>query len=470
MSARSLTQTIRTAEREIQRHTSARSRPRTIWQRIGEPQEAFDARTIEYRRTLPRSTLLLAVCAPHPQPIDGVTLCEISEPALDVFHPAELARYRGLYGGRAGTRSWSAIRVLIALSIEQPLRIACFRELQNSLDESVIRLISDQITALGLERWFEVQKTSIKGANGSEFIFMGIKNDPLKVKSTEGIDIAFLEEAAKVSADSWQILIPTVRKRGSQIWAVFNPDQPDDPTYERFVTEPPPNSRVRKTSWRDNPWISPELTAEREYLARVDPDAYAWIWEGECRQHSDAQVFRSKYTIEAFEPAFGWDGPYYGADWGFSQDPTVLIRCWVYDRVLYIDHEAYELGCDIDRTAILFDTVTDARRHVIRADNARPETISHMQRNGYPKLTACEKWSGCVEDGIAHIRGYERVVIHPRCTHTAEEFRLYSYKVDRLSGDVRSDLKPGNDHAIDALRYALQPLIRRQGVWGFGSI
>ena len=177
------------------------------------------------------------------------------------------------------------------------------------------------------------------------------------------------------------------------------------------------------------------------------------------RSASSAQVFAGKYVIEEFEPG-DWDGPYLGADWGFAQDPTVLVKCWINDRRLYVEHEAHGVGVDIDRTPELFDRVPDARRQTVRADSARPETISYMQRNGYPNITAVEKWSGSVEDGIAFMRSFERIIVHPRCEHVVEEMRLYSYKRDRLTGDIKPEPLDAFNHTIDALRYALAPLVR----------
>jgi hypothetical protein len=173
---------------------------------------------------------------------------------------------------------------------------------------------------------------------------------------------------------------------------------------------------------------------------------------------------RALQLVRDVQPA--WTGPYHGADWGFSNDPTTLVRCWIHDRKLWIEYECYEIGVDIDKLATLFDTIPGARNYVIRGDSARPETVSYMQQHGYPQMESVEKWSGSVEDGIAHLRQYEQIIIHPRCTHALEEARLYSYRVDRLSGDVLPDVVDRHNHIWDAVRYALAPLIR-QGDTGF---
>jgi phage terminase large subunit len=285
----------------------------------------------------------------------------------------------------------------------------------------------------------------------------------------EGIDIVWVEEAEKVSKNSWQTLIPTIRKPGSEIWITFNPDEETDPTYQRFVVNPPPDAIVRKVNWRDNPYFPEELRREMEYLKSVDYDAYLHVWEGETRKRSDAQILNGKWTVEWFEPQPGWDGPYYGADWGFANDPTAGVRMWVNATdprgpELMIEHEVYGLRVDIDKTPELFDRMPQAREHTIRADNARPETISYMQNHGYPSVVACAKWPGSVEDGITFLRSFRRIVIHTRCTHTAQEARLYSYKVDRLSGDVLRDIVDKHNHCWDAIRYGLEPLIKGSGL------
>jgi phage terminase large subunit len=173
-------------------------------------------------------------------------------------------------------------------------------------------------------------------------------------------------------------------------------------------------------------------------------------------------VLRGRYRVEPFERSASWAGPYYGADWGFATDPTTLVVCWVDDteRTLYIEHEAYGVGVEMDMTPAMFAAVPDSDKHTIRADSARPETISYMQRHGYPRMVAAHKGPGSVEDGVEHLRSYAAIVIHPRCKHTAEEARLWSYKRDRLSGDVLPALEDRHNHCWDAIRYALEPIIK----------
>jgi phage terminase large subunit len=372
---------------------------------------------------------------------------------------AQPARYKVAYGGRGSAKSWSVARVLCLLAASKPIRILCARELQSSIRDSVHRLLADQIEALNLSARLEIQNAEIRGVNGSLFIFEGLRHNTTKIKSMEGIDICWVEEAERVSEESWKILVPTIRKPGSEIWVTFNPEQETDPTYTRFVKNPPPDAIVRKVNHDQNPWFPIELRKEMEYDYRVDPDSAAHIWGGECKKIGDAQVLKGKWTIGDFTPEADWNGPYYGADWGFSQDPTTLVRMWIHKRTLYIEYEAYGVGVEITETPALFDNVPGSRKHTIRADSARPETISYMKRQGF-NIMAAKKGPGSVEDGIAHLRGYEKIIIHPRCKYAAQEARLYSYKVDKLTGDILPILLDANNHIIDAIRYGLEPVIK----------
>lgn len=369
-------------------------------------------------------------------------------------------RYKVAYGGRGGAKSWAYAKTLLALAVSSPLRILCAREVQKSIKESVHQLLEDQIKALGLSSHFEVLKTEINCVNGSKFIFSGLSDQTAtSIKSFEGIDRVWVEEAQAVTKRSWEILIPTIRKEGSEIWVSLNPDLEEDETYQRFIVDPPDSAKVVKVGWRDNPWFPDVLKDEKDYLAKVDPDAYSHIWEGNCVLHSDDQVLAGKVSIEEFTPETEWDGPYLGADWGFSQDPTTLVKCWINGRSLYIEHEAWGLGVDIDATPSLFDSVPGARQYMITADNARPETISYMNKHGF-KVRSCEKGKGSVEDGVAHMRSYEEIVIHPRCKYAIEESKLYRYKRDRLTNEVTTVILDKHNHIMDAIRYALEAIMK----------
>lgn len=384
---------------------------------------------------------------------------DLLPPWIDPFIPH--ARFKCAYGGRGSGKSWAFARMALIRACYKPIRILCAREFQVSIGDSVHHLLAAQIEQMGLSDWFTVGESFIRVNNGSEFIFKGIRRNPTGLRSMEDVKICWVEEAQDISEASWKMLTPTIRAPGSEIWATFNPNEKTDPTYRRFVSDPMPGVVTRKVNWSDNPHFPVELELERAWMAKTDPDAYSHVWEGNCVLASDAQVLRGKVSIESFEPKEGWDGPYFGADWGFSQDPTALVKVWVHDRRLYVEHEAYGVGVEIDHLPAMFERIPDSRTHLIRADSARPETISYMSRQQF-KIIPAPKWSGSVEDGISHLRGYEQIVIHQRCKHAIDESRLYRYKTDRLTGDVLPVIVDAHNHVMDAIRYALSPLIKRR--------
>lgn len=346
------------------------------------------------------------------------------------------------------------------MAAKAPLRILCAREFQTSIADSVHKLISDQIDSLGLTDEYEVGRNYIRSRVGSEFLFKGIRHNIKEIKSTEGIDICWVEEAEAVSAESWDVLIPTIRKEQSEIWIGFNPREEDAPTYKRFVLQPPPNSIVQKVNWRDNPNFPEVLNQERLYLKEVDPEgAYLNVWEGEPLTMTDAIIFKGRYSVEEFDTPDDIDRFFFGTDWGFAHDATALNRSFVRDHILYIDQEANGVGVELDELPQLFDSVEGSRSWPIKADASRPETISHVRKKGF-RIIAAKKWAGSVEDGIEYLRSFKKIVIHPRCKHTAEEFRLYSYKVDKNTGDILPVIVDAFNHHIDAIRYSLDGYIR----------
>lgn len=331
----------------------------------------------------------------------------------------------------------------------------CVREVQKSLNQSVKKLLELKIDQLGLLGQFEIQASRIVAPNGGMVIFQGMQDHTAdSIKSLEGFDVAWVEEAQSLSQRSLDLLRPTIRKEGSELWFSWNPSLETDPVDKLLRGENPPTDAVIvKSNYQDNPWLPEVLKSEIEYDQRRDPDKFRHVWLGEYQQHSEARVFKN-WVIEEFDrPA----GTVYrmGADWGFAVDPSVLVRCSIEGRRLYIDHEAYMVGCEIDQLPDLFDRIPESRKWFITADSARPETISYMRKHGYPKVNSAIKGAKSVEEGIEFLKSFD-IVVHPRCKHTIDELTLYSYKVDDLTSEVLPMLADKDNHVIDAVRYALE--------------
>lgn len=371
-------------------------------------------------------------------------------------------RYRAVYGGRGSAKSHSFAQALVLKAAEKPLRIGCYREIQKSIRDSVKRLLDDKIAASGLKDFYSSTDTEIRGPNGSLFIFNGLRTNPDAVKSTEGLDIAAVFEANRVSQRSWDMLIPTIRKSGSEIWAEWNPEFASDPVDQMFRGKDgaAPGSIVRRVNWNDNPFFPDVLKQELEWDKKRDPEKYAHIWLGEYQHHSEARVFKN-WTVDTFErPA----GTVYrlGADWGFSIDPSVMVRASIDQNRLYIDWETYRIGCEIVNLPELFMAIPEAEKWPSVADSARPETISHMRNHGFPKMQAAVKGAKSIEEGVAFLQSFD-IIVHPRCQHVIDELTLYRYKTDPLTGQILPILEDKNNHCIDALRYACEGA-RRAGV------
>jgi len=363
-------------------------------------------------------------------------------------------RFKGAYGGRGSAKSWSYADLLLKLGTRSALKILCGREYQKSIKDSVKALLDATIQRRELNKFYRSLNSEITGVNGTQFIFMGLRHDPDGIKSLEGVDIAWIEEAHTTSQESLNILIPTIRKEGSELWFSYNRKLVDEPVHKLAERE---NADFRKINYPQNPFFPEVLRKEMEYDKARDYDKYLHIWEGEPQQLSDAMVFKGKYTVQCFEtPATAQF--YFGADWGFSVDPNTLVRCFIVGRKLFIDQEAYGVGVEIDDTPALFDTVDGSRKWKITADSARPETISYMKRHGF-RMEGAKKGKDSVIEGVKFLQGYD-IVCHERCKHVAYELGRYSYKTDRLTGDVIPELEDKDNHFIDALRYALEGVRR----------
>lgn len=331
----------------------------------------------------------------------------------------------------------------------------CVRENQKSLDQSVKKLLESKIETLNAGAYFEVQDQRIFDKNGGRIIFQGMAAHTAEsIKSLEGFDRAWVEEAQTLSQRSLDMLRPTIRRPNSELWFTWNPRFATDPVDSLLSDENRPSSAIIvEANFNDNPWFPDVLRAEMEYDRRRDPDKYLHIWLGQYQQSSSARVFRN-WRIEEFERQAGSIFRL-GADWGFSVDPSVLVRASLEGNALYVDYEAYQVGCEIVNLPELFMSVPEAEKWPITADSARPETISHMQKHGFPRIVPAVKGPGSLEEGIEFLKSFD-IIVHPRCKHTIDELSLYRYKTDPLTDRVLPILEDKDNHVIDALRYACE--------------
>lgn len=382
-------------------------------------------------------------------------------------------RIKVIYGGRGSGKTRTVTSILTERARFKRERVACFREIQASIKESSYQEIADEIERKNEgDEFRQVDGEITHKLTRSKFSFKGLYRNLTTVKGFAGATIAWVEEAENISQTSIDILEPTIRAPGSEIWLTFNPNKPTDAIWTNFV-EPyldrmvdgvyeDDETLIIEVNYVDNPWFTEELEMTRKKAMRTDLDRYNWIWLGRFNKRSDELVLGGKYVVQDFTPTEEWDGPYLGADFGFAQDPSTLVVCWVYDGILYVEHEGYGSGVEIDQLGAMYERAYPrAKEYVIRADCSRPETISYVARQGF-KIEGCEKWSGSVEDGVTHLRSYERIAIHSRCKHAADEAARYSYKVDKNTGDVLPDIVDKHNHVMDAIRYAIGPLIKRE--------
>lgn len=377
-------------------------------------------------------------------------------PVARVFLPLlEPSRYKGAKGGRASAKSHFYAGNMIRRHMMKKTDSVCVREVQQSLKQSVKKLLEAKIEAYGLGQHFEVLHDRIKAPYGGIITFSGMQShNSESIKSLEDYDIAYVEEAQTLSQRSLDMLRPTIRKPGSELWFSWNPRYPTDPVNALLCgEEPPPGTVVVTANFRDNPWVPDEMLKEAAYDLRRDPEKFQHIWLGGYEQNSESRVFKN-WKVEEFDSP---DNAVYrlGADWGFAVDPSVLIRARIDGTKLYIDHEAYMVGCEIDRLPDLFDGVPDSRKWFITADSARPETISYMKNHGFPKINAAIKGAKSVEEGIEFLKSFD-IVVHPRCQHTIDELTMYRFKTDPLTGAVTPMLEDKHNHVIDSLRYACE--------------
>ena len=376
------------------------------------------------------------------------------------------ARYKVYYGGRGAGKSHSAAKALLILGAKSQIRVLCAREYQTSIKDSVHKLLCDQIELMNLHGFYEITQSSIRGKNGTEFAFVGLKNNVANVKSYEGVDYCWVEEAQTVSRHSWNTLIPTIRKEGSEIWITFNPELETDETYQRFVVRPPEQAVVQKINWSDNPWFPEVLALEKDSLKSRDPSAYQTVWEGLCRLTVDGAIFANEMQVAELD----------GRITKVTYDPTKPV------------HAIFDLGW-ADSTAIWFLQFVGMETRLIRYHEDSQKTISHylalMQTYGYMYDTlwlphdAQNKTlasNGKSIEEIVRAAGYKTRIIErtpvadsinaartifrncwfdrENCYDGLQCLRHYRYDVDPETGQFsRQPLHDIYSHGADAFRY-----------------
>lgn len=421
-----------------------------------------------------------------------------------LFDPSDV-NYRKMFkcfrGGRGGMKTWQVGRSMLKKGFMHKEKMLCGREYQNSMADSVQALMKDQSSQLGLDEFYSHTDSATSGRNGTEMLYKGLKNNINSLKSLEGMKRLWIEEAQTISQNTLDVLLPTLRQPEIEIIITYNPDAEDDPIHKFVNGLPPELCYTTHVNWYDNPWLPEALKIQKDLRLRrieeatndeereLEQEAYDRIWLGKCRGTSHSRIFAGKCMQQDFrverridevtgqagyfingKPAYG---PYFGVDWGFSGSPTAACRVWISDECCWIDHELYEYRLDIDDTNEKLNAIPLLSEHIVRADPARPESISFCSRDhvnkhgnvipGIKQLVGAEKWPESVEEGIRILRGFRKIIFHTRCTNFYEESRLYSYKIDAKTGDVLRDIVKKFDNLWDSLRYALAPYIKRSG-------
>jgi phage terminase large subunit len=380
-----------------------------------------------------------------------------------LFQPA---RYKVLYGGRGGAKSWSVARALLIIGAQRPLRVLCARELQSSIADSVHKLLSDQVQVLGLQNFYEVQRASIRGINGTEFSFAGIRHNVGSIKSYEGVDVCWVEEAQNVSKSSWETLLPTIRKEGSEIWITFNPELDSDETWKRFVVNPPPGALIQKITWRDNPWFPAPLQAEMEHLRATDRDAWLCIWEGNTRHVLDGAVYARELRAAVEEDRIG-RVPYDHSkpvhtfwDLGWSD----LTSIWL-AQIVGFEYRIIDFHQDRHRTVEHYLRVLQGKGYVYGTDYLPHDGAKGQLGSGGRSIRDMMVAAGrkvqivpnlAITDGINAAR-----TLFPNCFFDSERcadglqaLRHYRYDIDQQTGQYsRNPLHDEHSHAADAFRY-----------------
>lgn len=397
--------------------------------------------------------------------------------ATDAQFPKKLgylfkpARFKCCFGGRGSGKSWGFARALLIKAAEKPLRILCTREVQKSIQQSVHQLLSDQIQALGLQNFYQVLQAEIRGKNGSEFYFSGLSNETaVSLKSFEGVDIVWCEEAQTISKKSWDILLPTIRKDGSEVWITYNPELESDETHQRFVINPPPDCVTVKMDYHDNPWFPKTLEQERQHAQlTMRAEDYAHIWEGMCKPAVEGAIYFSamSQTIAAGRirtvPHDGTLKTHVVFDLGYNDAMTIILVQKVAGEIRvihYIEgHQRTLADYNSELRALMLDDQPInwgtlylphdgfAKRHQTGRMDA--EILRGFGWNVQPVPNMP------VSNGIDRAREmFPRVYFHEkRCERLIECLKRYRWNINQKTGQGETPLHDEFSHGADAFRY-----------------
>ena len=379
-------------------------------------------------------------------------------------------RHKAIFGGRGSAKSHSVGTILPIITAHETKRVVCGRQFQNSIKDSVKELLEAKINQTGLADQYKIyEREIVHKKTESRYSFIGLDRNPQSAKSLEGCDIFWGEEANTFSTYSMEILMPTIRKPGSEMWWTWNPQDKTDPVdaYFRGI-DPPENSLIMRVGIEDNPWFyMTAMPAEMEHMKRGNYKRYLHIWCGDYDEDSESKIFPNVTVGRVEVPDYC--APRYGMDFGFGQDPSFIVKVYVHEptREIYIARE-WCARVPLAQLPSGMDTVIDDRGDLIKCDSSQPGTIEHLNSQGF-LCHGAKKGPGSVKSGITWLQGY-KIIIDPDCKNMVEEAHLYSWQIDRITRQRLSVPVDAHNHGWDAVRYATEDCQTEDGADEDGGV
>lgn len=397
-----------------------------------------------------------------------------------LFRPAP---YKEVHGGRGSAKSWSVGRALLIMGLQKPIRVLCARETQHALRESVHQLLVEQIALLGFAAYYRIQQVQITGVNGTEFVFAGLSDQTAaSIKSFEGADIVWVEEAQTVTKLSWTILIPTIRKTGSEIWLTWNPEMDNDDTWRRFIEQPPKGTVHIEMNWRDNPWFTSEMNEKRIHdQLTLKPYEYEWIWEGKCKPAISGAIYADEMAVLFSEnrvtdvPVDRFQPVYAVFDLGWN-DKTAVIVCQRHlSSLRVIDYRE-----DSHKTLDYYSGWLRERDYAV-SELFLPHDGAHDHLTGQSAQRTLEdlKWMVTVlplqpvEEGIRALRmAFKGLYIDKKCARFLDCLKRYRRVIPATTGEPSKPMHDQYSHGADAARYMAlaAPMMDRTSPTGRGPM